>query len=140
MLVRRNRSGQRVVLAFALVAAMTMPAFAQAGPPPGAPPLDGGSPGQPQVLPRKKHHSGVGAAIGAGVLGGIVGGAILGSQGQAQPGYPPPQPEYAPPPPPPPAYDADADGYDEPVCHIVRKPVYDEDGQIVDYRTRRVCR
>lgn len=89
------------------------------------------------AAPHKKHHSGLGAAIGAGVVGGLVGGALLNGQRQAPPppGYAPGG--YAPPPPPPPAYEADDD---EPVCHLVRRPVYDEDGEIVDYRTRRVCR
>ena len=135
------RSSVHAAVASALLAVTAAPIMAQEGrgPPPG--PQGQGQPPQPQ---KKKHHSGVGAAIGAGVIGGLVGGAILGSQGQAAPGYPPP-PGYDAPPPPPPrygpppaAYDAEAD--DEPVCHLVRRPVYDEDGQVVDYRTRRVCR
>ena len=72
------------------------------------------------------------------MLGGVAGAAILGGQGAAPP---PPGYDYPPPPPPGPrygAYDADAD--DDVECHIVRKPVYDEDGEIVSYKTRRVCR
>lgn len=95
------------------------------------------NPPPPQEQARKKHHSGVGAGIAAGVLGGIAGAAIVGSQNRdAAPGddYPPP-----PPPPPGPRYGAYADD-DEPDCRIVRKPVYDEDGEVVSYKTRRVCR
>ena len=94
---------------------------------------------QPEQPRRKKHHSGVAAGIAAGVLGGIAGAAIVGGQGGPPPdqGY-----GYAPPPPPPPgprygAYDADDD---EPDCRVIRKPVYDEDGEVVSYKTRRVCR
>ena len=135
------RSCVHAGLAAALLVATAVPVMAQEDR--GPPGQQGRGQEQPPQPQKKKHHSGVGAAIGAGVLGGLVGGAILGGQGQAAPGYPPPG--YAPPPPPPPrygpppgAYDAEAD--DEPVCHIVRRPIYDEDGQVVDYRTRRVCR
>ena len=128
-------AGKRAVfLAIALMMASTLPALSQEGGPP--------QPGSPPPI-KKKHHSGLGAAIGAGVLGGVVGGALLGSQNQNQ-GYgapPPPPPDYPPPgayQPPPPRYGYDQDAEDV-ECHLVRKPVYDEDGEIVDYKTRRVC-
>ena len=126
-MISRRFGCREAALALALITGTTAPGFAQAPPPPGPPPEQ----------PKKHHHdSGVGAAIGAGLVGGLVGGALLNGQRQA-PGYPPPQPAYAPPPLPPPTYE-DAD--DEPVCRVVRKPVYDEDGEIVDYGTRRICR
>lgn len=139
----RTHHGRRIALALVLAAWAATPAAAQVegdGPQAGnrhAPPPPQGQPGPQggQAQPRKHHHgSGLGAAIGAGVVGGLVGGALLNGQRQA-PDYPP-QPAYAPPPPPPPTYEVE----DEPECRVVRKPVYDEDGEIVEYRTRRVCR
>lgn len=139
-MIRTIITGRGVALALVATLAATMPAIAQSDDglnpqrrlPPGqaVPP-----PAQPQPQHKKHHDSGVGAAIGAGLVGGLVGGALLGGQRQAQPGYAP-QPAYAPPPPPPPAYEVE----DEPECRIVRKPVYDEDGEIVDYKQRRICR
>lgn len=117
----------KILLAAASVAMLSMPALAQMGPPPGGP---GGPP--PDLQRRHHHHhNDIGAGIAAGVLGGIAGAAI------ANGGNPPPGYDYPPPPPPPgPRYGA----YDEEVsCRIVRKPVYDEDGEVVSYRTRRIC-
>jgi hypothetical protein len=125
--------------------ASVQPVWAQGAPDPdrlprpqGGPPAQGGNGGPGRGGPpqqeenHRHHHSGVGAAIGAGVVGGLVGGALLNGQRRG--------PDYEPgayaPPPPPPAYEAD----DEPECRIVRKPVFDEDGEIVSYRTRRICR
>lgn len=117
---------RRVALAAALVA-LAGPALAQMGQPPG----QGGGPPPPH---RHRGHGDIGAGIAAGVLGGLAGAALANGQGE------PPPPDYGYPPPPPPgprygAYDAD----DEVECRIVRKPVYDEDGEVVSYRTRRIC-
>lgn len=143
-MIRTFTIGRRAAWAVAIAAtvAASVPAGAQTDdgmspqrrlpPGQGAPP----PPAQPQIQQKKHHNSGVGAAIGAGLVGGLVGGALLGGQRQAPPPGYAPQPAYAPPPPPPPAYEVE----DEPVCRIVRKPVYDEDGEIVDYRQRRICR
>ena len=136
-MTRRMDGGRRAAAVVALMAWMAVPAVAQDGNQGDRrhPPQGQSGPGDGQQ-PRKHHHnSGLGAAIGAGVVGGLVGGALLNGQRQA-PDYGP-APAYAPPPPPPPTYD-DVD--DEPECRVVRKPVYDEDGEIVSYRTRRICR
>lgn len=120
----KARSNLRRLALVAALTAMAAPALAQMGPPPG----QGGGP-----PPHKHHHHGdVGAGIAAGVLGGLAGAALANGQGE------PPRPGYGYPPPPGPRYGAyDAD--DEVECRVVRKPVYDEDGEVVSYRTRRIC-
>lgn len=133
MTLKTRSNLRRATLAAALLG-LAGPAFAQMGPPPG----QGGGPPPPPPQHKHHHHGDVGAGIAAGVLGGLAGAALANGQGAPPPpgyGYPPPPP---PPPPPGPRYGAyDAD--DEVECRIVRKPVYDEDGEVVSYRTRRIC-
>ncbi len=63
----------------------------------------------------------IAAGIGGAALGAIVGGALAGS---AQPGYgAAPAPVYV----------------EEPTCWTERRPVFDEDGDVVGYRPWRVC-
>ncbi len=77
------------------------------------------------AAPAPAHADSTGAAIAAGIggaaLGAIVGGAL------ASPGQPvygaAPAPVYV----------------EEPTCWTERRPVFDDDGEVVGYRPRRVC-
>jgi len=77
------------------------------------------------------HADSAGPAIAAGI-GGLALGAILGgsaAQAAPPPGYyPPPRRVYV------------EDPYDRPVrCWRERRPVYDEYGEVIGTRPRRVC-
>jgi hypothetical protein len=64
-----------------------------------------------------------GGAIAAGVIGGLAAGAIIGSAAaNAHPAYYPPPPAY-----------------DEGGCYFVRRPVFDEYGQVIGHHRVRVC-
>lgn len=74
-------------------------------------------------------------AVVAGAIGGLAAGAVIGGA-LSQPRYPEPaypvepaySEEYAPPP---------AANYSS--CHRVRQPIYDEDGEIEEYRIVHRC-
>ena len=83
--------------------------------------------------PAQAGHDG---AVAAGVIGGLAAGAIAGSalsnanRGYYDGGYAP-APAYAAP-----AYSDPAYGGG---CYFVRKPVVDEDGEVIGHRRVRVC-